>query len=136
MTTEKTETGGGSWWSKAGIDPGKYVGRDEARAESKVREGFAAKAKRNFRRIPMAREMVALYFCLLDPTTPLWVKGIVAGALAYFVLPLVAVPDFLPLVGLSDSASILAPASTAVAAFVTEEHREKAGAWTDHERLG
>ena len=131
----KTEAGGGSWWSKAGIDPGKYVGRDEARAESRVREGFAAKAKRNFRRIPMAREMVALYFCLLDPTTPLWVKGIVAGALAYFVLPLDAIPDILPIVGLSDDASILAAAYTAVAAFVTEEHREKARAWIEHEQL-
>jgi len=132
----KTEAGGGSWWSKAGIDPFKYVGRDEASAESAVREGFAAKAKRHLRKIPLARETVSLYFCLLDPATPLWVKGIVAGALAYFVLPLDAIPDILPFVGLSDDASLLAAAYTAVSAFVTEGHREQARAWIEHEHLG
>ena len=45
----KTEAGGGSWWSKAGIDPFKYVGRDEGRAEDAVREGFTAKARRHLR---------------------------------------------------------------------------------------
>ncbi|WP_435008712.1 YkvA family protein [Tundrisphaera lichenicola] len=130
-----TETEKASWWSKVGIDPSKYVGRDESRAEATAREGFAAKAKRSLRRIPMARETVSLYFCLLDPTTPMWVKGIVAGALAYFVLPLDAIPDVLPFVGLSDDASILAAAYTAVSAFVTEEHREKARRWIEDEHL-
>ncbi len=132
----KTDEGGTSWWSKAGIDPGKYVGRDPSEAEAKARAGFVAKAKHHLKKIPMARETVALYFCLLDPTTPLWVKGIVAGALAYFVLPLDAIPDILPIIGLSDDASILAAAYTAVAAFVTEEHREKARAWIEHEQPG
>ena len=88
-----------SWWTKAGFDPGRFVGRDASATEAKARSGFLAKARRHFGQIPMARQAVAMYFCLADPT-PRWVKAIVAAALAYFVLPLDAIPDFLPFVGL------------------------------------
>ncbi len=131
----RLSTAAKSWWSKAGIDPGVYVGRDEATAEEAVRTGFAAAAKRHLRKFPLARETVALYFCLIDPTTPAWVKAIVAAALAYFVLPLDAIPDFLPIVGLGDDASILAAAYAAVSAHITPEHRDKAHAWIEHDHL-
>ena len=129
----KIREGVAAWWSKTGIDPGAFVGRDGAKAEAVALSGFAAKAKGHLRKIPMARETVALYFCLLDPATPAWVKGIVAAALAYFVLPFDAIPDFLPFVGLGDDASILAAAYAAVSPFVTDEHRERALAWIEHE---
>ena len=132
----KTTESGTSWWSKAGIDPGKYVGHDPAESEARARAGFLAKAKHHLKKIPMAGETVALYFCLLDPATPLWVKGIVGAALAYFVLPLDAIPDLLPFVGLTDDASLLAAAYASASAFVTSEHREKARAWMEHEHLG
>jgi uncharacterized membrane protein YkvA (DUF1232 family) len=130
----KTDEGGTSWWSKAGIDPGRYVGRDPSAAEARARAGFFAKAKHHLKKIPKAREVVALYFCLVDPATPAWLKGIVAAALAYFVLPLDAVPDLLPIIGLADDASLLAAAYASVAAFVTAEHLEKARAWIEHEQ--
>jgi uncharacterized membrane protein YkvA (DUF1232 family) len=111
------------------VRPEDYVGNDEAKNEQVVREGFVAKAKRSLNRIPLAQETVALYFCLLDPKTPLWVKGIVAAALAYFILPLDAIPDLLPLAGLSDDAGVLAAALTAVSAHITDEHRARAREW-------
>ena len=123
--------GGASWWSKVGIDPGRYVGRDPGAAESKARAGFLAKARHHLKRVPKLREAVALYFCLLDPATPAWVKAIVAAALAYFVLPLDAVPDLLPFIGLSDDASLLAAAYASASAFVTPEHLEKARVWIE-----
>jgi uncharacterized membrane protein YkvA (DUF1232 family) len=132
----KTDSGEKSWWWKAGIDPGRYVGRDPSEAEAKARAGFVAKAKHHLKKIPKAQEVVALYFCLLDPATPHWVKGIVAAALAYFVLPLDAVPDLLPFIGLADDASVLAAAFAAASAFVTPEHLEKARAWIEHEQPG
>ena len=132
----RTKAGGTSWWSKVGIDPGRYVGHDPEAFEAKARDGFLAKARRTIKKIPMAREAVALYFCLLDPATPLWVKGIVGAALAYFVLPLDAIPDILPFVGLTDDASLLAAAYASASAFVTDEHREKARAWIEREHLG
>jgi uncharacterized membrane protein YkvA (DUF1232 family) len=131
----KTSASGTSWWSKTGIDPGKYVGHNSSETESKARAGFLAKAKHHLKKIPMARETVALYYCLLDPTTPLWVKGIVGAALAYFILPLDAIPDILPVIGLTDDASLLAAAYASASAFVTDDHREKARAWIEHEHL-
>jgi uncharacterized membrane protein YkvA (DUF1232 family) len=115
------------------IRPEDYVGRDEARNEQVVREGFVAKAKRYLRQVPMAEEVVALYFCMLDARTPLWVKGTAAAALAYFILPLDAVPDLLPLVGLGDDVTVLSAALAAVAPHITAEHRAQARRWMAHE---
>ena len=83
----------------------------------------------------MASEVVAMYFCMLDPTTPLWVKGTVAAALAYFILPLDAIPDLIPLAGLGDDAGVLTAALTAITAHITAEHRRKARAWLDAESI-
>ena len=59
--------------------------------------------------------------------------GVVGAALAYFILPFDAIPDFLPIVGLGDDASVLAAAFTSVSAYITDEHREKARAWIEDE---
>jgi uncharacterized membrane protein YkvA (DUF1232 family) len=120
---------------KAPVDPEAYVGHDATRNERVVREGFVAKAKRYLNRMPLAKETVAMYFCMLDPETPLWVKGTAAAALAYFILPLDALPDIMPVVGLSDDASVLAAALTAVSAHVTDAHRARARAWMAHEHF-
>ena len=123
---------GSRWLSRLRREPVRpedYVGGDEATNERVVREGFVAKAKRYLNRLPLAQETVAMYFCLLDPRTPLWVKGTVAAALAYFILPLDAIPDFLPLAGMSDDAGVLAAALTAISAHITDEHRTRAREW-------
>jgi uncharacterized membrane protein YkvA (DUF1232 family) len=120
---------------KDAVDPEDYVGHDAVHNEEIVREKFVVKAKRYLNRIPFAADVAAMYFCLLDSRTPLWVKGIVAAALAYFILPFDAIPDLMPLVGFSDDASVLAAAFAAISAHVTDEHREKARAWMAHEHL-
>ena len=122
-------------WNKAPIKPEFYVGSDEPHNEEVVRERFAAKAKRYLRQLPLAHETVAMYFCLLDPRTPLWVKGTVAMALAYFILPLDAIPDLLPIVGLSDDAGVLAAAFAAVSAHINDEHRARAREWMAAEKI-
>ena len=123
------------WLRRAPVRPEDYVGSDEARNERVVREGFAAKAKRYLRRLPIAADVVAMYFCLLGPKTPLWVKGTVAAALAYFILPLDAIPDLLPLVGMSDDVGVLAAAFTAVSAHITDDHRRQAREWLEAEKV-
>jgi uncharacterized membrane protein YkvA (DUF1232 family) len=123
------------WLSRARINPEDYVGGDAGRNEEVVREGFVAKAKRFLCRLPMATETVAMYYCMLDARTPLWVKATVAAALAYFILPADAIPDFLPVVGLGDDASVLTAALTAVSAHVKDDHRAQARTWMAHERL-
>jgi uncharacterized membrane protein YkvA (DUF1232 family) len=121
------------FWNNKPIRPEYYVGSDEPHNEEVVRERFTAKAKRYLRRLPLAHETVAIYFCLLDPKTPIWVKATAAAALAYFILPLDAIPDLLPIIGVSDDASVIAAALTAVATHITDEHRARARGWMEAE---
>ena len=69
-------------------------------------------------------------FCRLvgaiDPQTDRRVKLTLAGALAYFVMPIDLIPDFLPLVGFTDDAAVIAAALAAVSRSIRPEHREQA----------
>ena len=124
------------WLQKAAIRPEDYVGGDEAKNEEAVRRGFASKAKQYLRHIPLAREAVAMYFCMLDSRTPVWVKASVAAALAYFVLPVDSIPDFIPIIGLGDDIGVIAATFSAVSSHVRPEHRDQAAEWIQSEHLG
>jgi uncharacterized membrane protein YkvA (DUF1232 family) len=100
--------------------------RRAARDEEGIRRDLWAKLKRVGRRIPFAEDLVAAYFCTLDPATPRREKLLLLGAIAYFVMPFDAVADFLPIVGFADDAALIAAAITQVAGSITEAHREKA----------
>jgi len=80
------------------------------RNERKVKKEFWSKFKRFARRIPFAADLVAAYYCALDPATPMRVRGILLAALAYFILPVDMIPDFLLGFGFSDDATVLATA--------------------------
>ncbi len=71
--------------------------------------------------------MIAAHYCAFDRQTPLKVKAVLIGALAYFVLPTDVVPDYLPVIGYADDAAVLAAAIKLVASHITPEHREAAG---------
>lgn len=102
-------------------DPNKY-----ARDEKRVEEGFWTKLRRNIGRIPFAEDAVAAYYCSIDPKTPLQVKAILAGALAYFIMPADLVPDFIAVVGFGDDAAVLAAAIRSVLPYIKDDHRNKA----------
>ena len=70
--------------------------------------------------------MLAAYFCTLDPATPNRVRLVLAGAIAYFVMPLDILPDLLPLVGFADDAALLMAAIAQVAGAINDSHREQA----------
>lgn len=76
---------------------------------------------------------LTLYYAAQRPETPLWAKTIIYSALAYFVLPADALPDFTPLVGYSDDLSAIAGAMAAVALSITPEvktlARQQAESW-------
>jgi len=111
-------------FSKAEIDAMRRATRDE----KGVRRDFWAKLKRVGRHIPFAEDLLAAYYCTLDPATPTRVKLILLGAIAYFVMPMDAIPDILPLIGFADDAAVLAAAIAQVAASITDAHREQAKA--------
>lgn len=101
---------------------------DEAHSsdEARVKRDFWPTIRRVARSVPFAEDAVAAYYCALDRETPTHVRAALIGALAYFVLPFDAVPDFLPLMGFADDASILAAALAAVRMHMTDRHREAA----------
>lgn len=115
---------------------GHTVGRDlvpydPARFEhdrATVEDGLWAKIRRAATRIPFAEEAAAAYYCATDRRTPIQVKAILMGALAYFVIPADAIPDFLTGLGFSDDATVFYIAWQTVSKHVSEEHRDKARA--------
>ncbi len=67
-----------------------------------------------------------LFYTLKKPSTPKWAKAAIAGAIAYFIIPIDAVADFLPVVGLTDDLGVLTAALFSVAAYVDDEVKEEA----------
>ncbi len=96
------------------------------RDRHRVERDFWQKLKVAARKIPFADDLVAVYYCALDPTTPRQVKYILFGALAYFILPFDLVTDFLPLLGFGDDAAVLYAAIRMVTPHIKSEHRVRA----------
>ena len=67
-----------------------------------------------------------LYYSLGDADTPAWAKAVIVGALGYFVSPIDAIPDMIPVVGFSDDLGVLVAAVATVAAHIKEEHSQRA----------
>ena len=98
------------------------------REAERVRREFWQKARRVAARLPFAEDLLAAYYCAFDRATPVQVKAALVGALAYFVLPVDAVPDVLPFVGFTDDAAVLLTALRMVGAHMRPEHRDAARA--------
>jgi uncharacterized membrane protein YkvA (DUF1232 family) len=101
--------------------------------ERVVEQGFWKKFLKIASRIPFAEDIAAAYFCAMDPVTPKRVKAILLAALAYFVVPLDIVPDFLA--GFTDDATVVAAAIGLVAGHINPDHRAKARALLEKENL-
>ncbi len=103
------------------------LGPEEAdREEARIRARFWPTVKRALRTIPFIEEVVAAYYAMLDPATPLRARLTLIGALAYFVSPFDIVPDFIIGLGFLDDASVLMAAFAAVRGSIRDDHREAA----------
>ena len=78
--------------------------------EALVNEGFWDKLRKTLGRVPFIEDALAAYYCATDGKTPLYVKAVLMGALAYFIVPIDVIPDFIPGLGFTDDAAILATA--------------------------
>jgi uncharacterized membrane protein YkvA (DUF1232 family) len=67
-----------------------------------------------------------MYYAASDPDTPVWAKAAIYAALGYFISPVDAIPDVVPIVGFSDDLGVLCAALAATAASIKEEHTQKA----------
>ncbi len=94
-----------------------------------VAEGFWDKLRRTAGRVPFVEDALAAYYCATDRATPLYVKAVLMGALAYFVIPTDVIPDFIVGLGYTDDASVLAAAIAAVRSSLRETHYAAARAF-------
>lgn len=91
-----------------------------------VRLGFWPKIRRVAARIPFADQALGAYYATRDPQTPAAAKGILLGALAYFVLPTDLIPDIFAGVGFTDDAAVLAAVLATLGGHVKDRHRLQA----------
>ena len=96
-----------------------------------VRRGFWPKMRRVAAKVPFAEDAVALYYAARDPLVPWRTKGMILAALAYFVLPTDFIPDFIPGLGFTDDAAVIAAAIGMARGALRDNHREAARAWLD-----
>lgn len=106
-------------------DDPEIIGPEKDR-EDRVRRNFWSAARRAGRVIPFMDEVVAAYYCALDPATPVRVRGALLAALAYFVVPIDIVPDFLFGIGFGDDLTVLAGVIALVRSHITDRHRDAA----------
>ena len=109
-----------SWWDTEAL-----INRLAAN-EEEVRRNFWRKLRQLVSQVPFAEDLLAAHYCAFDRETPGHVKAALIGALAYFVLPMDAVPDVLPVIGFGDDAAVLAAAIKLVTSHITPDHREAA----------
>lgn len=105
----------------APYDPEAYA-EDRGRVET----GFWAKVRKTLGQVPFVEEAVAAYYCAIDRDTPLQVKAIIMGALAYFILPADLIPDFIVTMGFIDDAAVFYAALRVVAPHIKDRHRDRA----------
>ena len=99
----------------------KYRGRySEDQFWKKVRR-YAKTAGKN-----VVETALQLYYAAESPHTPVGAKGVIYGALAYFISPIDIIPDLLPGIGYTDDLTVLIAAIGIVAANISPEIKEQA----------
>ncbi|AZI14014.1 YkvA family protein [Avibacterium paragallinarum] len=90
--------------------------------------GYAKKAGKK-----VIEPSLKMYYAAQDPETPTWAKGVIYGALGYFIFPVDVIPDVAPIVGYTDDFSVIAAALTTIATHIKDEHvkqaKEKMKTW-------
>jgi uncharacterized membrane protein YkvA (DUF1232 family) len=107
--------------------------RNFAEWERKVRTDFWSKLRRFAGQVPFVEDLVAGYYCALDPATPMRVRGMLLAAIAYFILPFDFIPDFIAGLGFADDAALVTAVLALVSAHITPTHRAAAARALDKE---
>ena len=77
---------------------------------------------------PIIEKALQLFYAAQSPDTPAWARRVVYGALTYLVLPIDAIPDYLPAVGFSDDLGVITAALATIASYITPEIKAKSQA--------
>lgn len=104
---------------------GEFAGRwAPGYSDEGLRTKLARHAKAAGREV--VEKVLWLYYASRRPDVPRWAKLTIYGALAYFIMPLDAIPDFTPLAGYGDDLGVLTAALLTVAYYVDDEVKAKA----------
>lgn len=96
--------------------------REQESRARRVRKHFWKTLKKAAGKVPFTEDLVASYYCALDPQTPARVRATLLAALAYFVLPFDFVPDLLAGIGFTDDMAVLMAALASVRRHITPAH--------------
>ena len=94
--------------------------------EQRVELGFWPKFRRVAAKIPFAKEALSVWYCAKDDETPIAAKGMMLAALAYFVLPVDAIPDFIAGLGYTDDAAVFMALMSVLGKNLKPRHHEAA----------
>ena len=92
------------------------------------KEGFLAKVSGAAKKAGKSVLYYAylLFYMITSRQVPIKFKGIICGALGYFILPADIIPDFLVGLGFTDDLAVLIMAYKAIKAAVTPEIKQRA----------
>ncbi len=120
-TSMMAKTGDGTY------DPDEILGPETVEArEARVKKGFWKTVKKAAGQIPFMEDVIAGYYCALDPKTPFSVRASLVAVLAYFVMPIDMVPDFIVGLGFTDDAAVLASTLAMLSSHIKPVHRSAA----------
>lgn len=112
------------------FDPDREIAPDRALVpavmklnEQRVDEGFWPKMRRVAAKVPFAKEALSVWYCAKDDDTPLAAKGMMLAALAYFVLPVDAIPDVIVGLGYTDDAAVFTALMAIVGRNLKPKHK-------------
>lgn len=73
--------------------------------------------------VGIIEKALTLYYTSKDEATPKWAKSIVYGTLGYFIFPIDAVPDIIPIAGYSDDLTVIVAAFGTLVLYIKDEHK-------------
>ena len=100
--------------------------KEQSQQEAKLRVKFWPTLKKAMAQLPFSEDIVAAYFCTLDQKTPNHVRGILLAALAYFILPVDLIPDFIAGIGFGDDIAVITIALSMLRDHITDDQRAAA----------
>ena len=114
---------------KQALDPSRALVPSVVRVnEQRVARGLLPKLRRVAASIPFAGDVLAVWYCARDDETPTAAKGMMLAALAYFVVPTDAIPDFIAGLGYTDDAAVFTALLAIVGRHLKPSHRASARA--------